>query len=41
MNKQFFFKSEMTKITCLLGTEYGDDIILSGRLDDQTVFVRL
>lgn len=25
----------------MLGTEYGDDIILSGRKDNQTIFIRL
>jgi len=29
------------EITCLLGIEYGDDIILSGRKNNKTIFVRL
>lgn len=36
------FKKTMTlNITFLFGTEYGEDIILSGRYNNKTVFLRI
>lgn len=37
----FFCNSKIPNITFLFGNEYGEDIILSGRHDNKTIFLRI